>query len=259
MSEEGAEATAETTTDTEGAEETPEVSDVDAGRRNYVYNAVQGDDEQAKQIPFTKGDWQASAQQKDSTTALYDQDGVHRLTLGDGSIRAEQGYTNDGAVVAETAAQSGWQSIVVDGDDAFRQSTFVEGSARGLDVQGYQPTEQDRQAATDRAQVMRSNETERSGDAATLDRAQAVRDLESSELAAQYPELTKEAGVVQAAQVFADEKIEHADDRDQFMNGIREQVAERVEHGQEVGQINVREERAVERETERAAEETAER
>jgi Large polyvalent protein-associated domain 7 len=46
-----------------------------------------------------------------------------------------------------------WESLQVRGSAEFRREAWLEASARGLEVQGYQPTELDRQTLADRREV----------------------------------------------------------------------------------------------------------
>ena len=46
-----------------------------------------------------------------------------------------------------------WESLQVRGSAEFRREAWLEASARGMEVQGYQPTELDRQTLADRQEV----------------------------------------------------------------------------------------------------------
>ena len=46
-----------------------------------------------------------------------------------------------------------WEALHVRGSVEFRREAWLEASARGMEVQGYQPTELDRQALADRQEV----------------------------------------------------------------------------------------------------------
>ncbi|WP_204279743.1 LPD7 domain-containing protein, partial [Serratia marcescens] len=47
----------------------------------------------------------------------------------------------------------GWEALQVRGSAEFRREAWLEANARGMEVQGYQPTELDRQALADRQEV----------------------------------------------------------------------------------------------------------
>ena len=49
-----------------------------------------------------------------------------------------------------------WESLQVRGSPEFRREAWLEASARGMEVQGYQPTELDRQTLADRQEVWNS-------------------------------------------------------------------------------------------------------
>ena len=46
-----------------------------------------------------------------------------------------------------------WEALHVRGSAEFRREAWLEASARGIEVQGYQPTDLDRQALSDRQEV----------------------------------------------------------------------------------------------------------
>ena len=72
--------------------------------------------------------------------------------------------TNDARAaraVAALADAKGWESIKVSGHGDFRREVWLEARARGLEVRGYTPTEQDRQEAEERAKDREPNAADR--------------------------------------------------------------------------------------------------
>lgn len=76
----------------------------------------------------------------------------------------------------ELAAHRGWQSLKAKGPEEFRREMWIEGTAQGLKVQGYRPTEKDQEEATRRSQMIGERAIERTdraslpGNAKTPDR-----------------------------------------------------------------------------------------
>ena len=61
----------------------------------------------------------------------------------------------------ELASHRGWQSLKAKGPEEFRREMWVEGTAQGLKVQGYRPTEKDQEEANRRSQVIGERAIER--------------------------------------------------------------------------------------------------
>lgn len=55
--------------------------------------------------------------------------------------------------MVSVAQHRGWEALQVRGSAEFRREAWLEANARGMEVQGYQPTELDRQALADRQEV----------------------------------------------------------------------------------------------------------
>jgi len=83
--------------------------------------------------------------------------------------------------------------------------------------------------------------------AGAIERSEAVRSMTPQELVEAYPDMRQEAGVIAAADAFASEKIGSANDQSRFTAAIRDQVAERVAEGEQFADMNIKEERAIER------------
>lgn len=86
---------------------------------------------------------------------------------------ADRGTAMD---MIELASHRGWQSLKAKGPEEFRREMWVEGTAQGLKVQGYRPTEKDQEEANRRSQMIgeraieRTNRAPNSASAKTTDR-----------------------------------------------------------------------------------------
>ncbi|MGY9048365.1 hypothetical protein P775_20165 [Puniceibacterium antarcticum] len=61
----------------------------------------------------------------------------------------------------ELAGHRGWQSLKAKGPEEFRREMWIEGSAQGLRVQGYRPSEKDQEEASRRGQMIGERTIER--------------------------------------------------------------------------------------------------
>lgn len=71
---------------------------------------------------------------------------------------ADRGTAMD---MIELAAHRGWQSLKAKGPEEFRREMWVEGTAQGLKVHGYRPTEKDQEEANRRSQMIGERAIER--------------------------------------------------------------------------------------------------
>lgn len=71
---------------------------------------------------------------------------------------ADRGTAMD---MIELAAHRGWQSLKAKGPEEFRREMWIEGTAQGLKVQGYRPTEKDQEEANRRSQMIGERAIER--------------------------------------------------------------------------------------------------
>ncbi|MBE9639817.1 LPD7 domain-containing protein [Salipiger mangrovisoli] len=71
---------------------------------------------------------------------------------------ADRGTAMD---MIELAAHRGWQNLTARGPEEFRREMWIEGTAQGLKVQGYRPSEKDREEASRRGQMLGERVLER--------------------------------------------------------------------------------------------------
>ncbi len=141
-----------------------------------------------------------------------------------------------------TADARGWSELKVTGDEAFRRKAWIEATARGIEVKGYEPTEKDKLRAdqlgkqTGHANSIEKNETveayrnARDGDAG-----------QKKDAAKQHPELIKAFALEQAAKAFASQRLEK-DSRDGFVAALRENIERGLAKGNSLPEIRKRQE-----------------
>jgi len=97
------------------------------------------------------------------TSDLYRfKDGAQGIAFRDTGTKLATS-TNDARAARAVAAMAdgkGWASIKVSGHGDFRREVWIEAAARGLEVRGYSPTEQDREEALKRSSERLANSIE---------------------------------------------------------------------------------------------------
>lgn len=107
-------------------------------------------------------------------------------------LRTKQADPDSVRLMMETAQHRGWDSLKLSGAKEFRREAWLEASARGIAVRGYEPTELDRQELARREQAFMKNEIRRNPtrevtpDGKPTDRAASVPTAPATE-AAQLP------------------------------------------------------------------------
>lgn len=92
---------------------------------------------------------------------------------------ADRGTAMD---MIELASHRGWQSLKAKGPEEFRREMWIEGTAQGLKVQGYRPTEKDQEEASRRSQMIGERAIERT-DRATISANAKTPDREDQQVA----------------------------------------------------------------------------
>jgi hypothetical protein len=92
---------------------------------------------------------------KDSDKVAFKERGENKLVTESNSRQVAES-------IVEVADCKGWETIKVSGNEKFRQQVWIEASLKGMDVKGYNPTEQDLHELKQRQQkentVERDNE-----------------------------------------------------------------------------------------------------
>jgi hypothetical protein len=177
------------------------------------------------------------------------------------------------ADLVNIAKARGWEDIKVNGTEEFRRQVWLEASARGMGVKGYQPKEadlamlekrnkdaktnsienadqrvKDRQEnkTTEKAAAPRTAERDDSGagetakEKAAKEKADAIRENNRTVAAKKYPELVGALAVVAAGEKFAKENLKTTSDRMRFNELTRETIAKTVEKGDKLPEIKVK-------------------
>ncbi len=163
--------------------------------------------------------------------------------------------------MVEVAHARGWSELKVRGSDSFRREVWLEASMRGMKVNGYKPRDEDRALLEKRIKERSTNEitADRMADRAATSagtttkeqvveddsrtpaqrRADAIRSKEPLELAQNTPDLVRAAAHIKIAEKVADVLPENK--RDQFVDAVREKLAENTEYGIETAAVKVKE------------------
>lgn len=186
----------------------------------------------------------ASTYRRDGEKFL-DPNDPKRVAFVDKGNRLQTIRTFDDKAVAsmiETADARGWTEITVRGDEAFRRKAYIEAAARGIEVKGYEPTEQDKARAeqlgkqTGHGNAIEKNET--------LDAYRASRDADGKQkrdAAREHPELAKAFALESAAQSFAKQRL-RPEDQSQFVARTRETIERDLAQGKQIPEIRRRQE-----------------
>lgn len=148
--------------------------------------------------------------------------------------------------MVDIAESRGWTELQVRGTTEFRREAWLQASARGLEVRGYRPREEDlarlKKLTSDR-QANEIPQRERT------DRADALGDegREAGELVREHPELVNEVAAIKVAEKWSARALGSEEDRERFMQRVRGRVAGNVARGEPTSEVKLREERTIER------------
>lgn len=180
---------------------------------------------------------------KQDGNKFRDQDDPKKVAFVDKGNRLQTIRTFDDRAVEDMIAVAdarGWTEVKVSGDEAFRRKAWIEAAARGLEVKGYQPTEQDKARAEDlgkrtgRANTIEKNET--------LEAYRAARDGSPKDKAAaakKHPELTKAFALEAASRSFAKQRL-NKDDQERFVDRTRENIERDLAQGKQIPEVRRR-------------------
>ncbi len=162
-----------------------------------------------------------------------------------------------GALV-DIAQARGWTEIKARGSEDFRRNVWLDASARGIDVRGYQPKESDLALLEKRLQQTQSAEQGdqtlaaekaskvigQSPRKAATEKAEAVQKKKPEDLVKDHPEMKHEAATLKLAEKIA-KRFPNKTDQQRFLAQVQDRVASKVEQGHPGAQIKVREPRRV--------------
>lgn len=185
----------------------------------------------------------AAAYKRDGQKYL-DVNDPKRVAFVDKGNRLQTVRTFDDKAVDDmirTADARGWTEIKVSGDEAFRRTAWIKGTARGMEVKGYEPTEKDKLRAeqlgreTGHANAIEENKT--------LQAYRQVRDGSAAEkkaAAQEHPELTKAFALEQASRSFAKQRL-RPDDVERFVEANRQMIETKLARGEQIPEVRKRE------------------
>ncbi|WP_210212234.1 hypothetical protein, partial [Mesorhizobium sp. M7A.T.Ca.US.000.02.2.1] len=126
------------------------------------------------------------------------------------------------------------------------------GTARGIDVTGYEPTEKDKLRADQLAkQTGRANAIEKNEVVEAYREARDGSPQQKKEAAKKHPELANAFALEQAAKSFAKQRLA-PESQDKLVNSIRDSIERDLAQGKKIPEVRLRQER--ERRQDRGAE-----
>ncbi len=152
------------------------------------------------------------------------------------------------------AKANGWTSLKINGDEEFKRAAYLAAHAQGIRIDGYKPDEKTR-AAADREQARQASTPAPKEKAARTDNQ--VRDNKEkpeprADLAERFrrqtdvqnakdPELKRAQSIVALSMTVASTRFPDATNKQrEFVAGRKEEVAMRIERGERVAGIEVR-------------------
>ena len=151
----------------------------------------------------------------------------------------------------DVAQAKGWTDIKVKGQETFRREAWLQATARGMEVKGYRPRSEDlaRLRKMTREMPQNANNVYREEMEAD-DKARALNESKNlAELVREHPDLLREAAVITAGEKFSN-RFTREEDRQRFVDRVRERVAAAYSMKQEAPSIYIKEERIINRQQE---------
>jgi len=152
----------------------------------------------------------------------------------------------------QVAEDRGWESITLDGSDKFRQEAWLEAKARGIEVEGYEPTAQDiRRMETElpkremSSQLESSTGIEEDKSAYAKELKAAMSTLSKDDAIKKHPEL-KEAYELQssASAFYKQQGGLSADQENAFVSRTTDKAIDDLANGRDLPKIEVQNQKA---------------
>lgn len=134
--------------------------------------------------------------------------------------------------LVKVAEARGWDEVRVQGTEGFRREVWLEASSRGMHVDGYTPTDRDKNELEKRNAFTRDQNT-------IQVRSQAFKQLPPDQGVQRDPSLASAYALVQAAEAFAQARLAEKD-RQQFVAAVRAKVADDLQAGRPVPVVQIR-------------------
>lgn len=133
--------------------------------------------------------------------------------------------------LVKIAEARGWEEMRVKGTEGFRREVWMEASVRGIHVDGYKPSEQDK------VELERRNTFLRDTNSVEV-RSEAYQKLSPADGVRKDPTLAAAYGAEAAAKLFA-EKLP-AENRDAFVNSVKQTITHKLEAGEPVAGVKLK-------------------
>lgn len=174
----------------------------------------------------------------DRSPAFAEKDG--KLTMRTKELNPEVVKT-----FVSIAEDRGWSAIKVTGTKAFRQAVWLEAASRGLEVNGYTPTEVEKAWAEQKAKghnsVMEDRDKKRDAELdfeqkrsqSAPENAAMLRSDDKSTIN-KNPELAKAFAGISAAKQAAKRRFQDPEQQQKFVAEVRERYAQKIEQGEKI-------------------------
>ncbi len=189
-------------------------------------------------------------------------------------IKTTQNNPRVAASMVDIAEAKGWERVRVKGKETFRREVWLQGAARGIEVKGYTPREEDlarlkklvltrteketverpvpeqskdRENESRPAPVSPSVPQDKKEEQADINARALLNEKEDlAQLARENPDLVNDIAAIKMGEKLS-RNISNDCDRQRFMDLVRERVAGNYLKGQGVPPIKIRKERTMER------------
>lgn len=135
--------------------------------------------------------------------------------------------------LVKIADARGWQELKVTGTPAFRREVWLEASVRGIHVDGYKPTE------LDKAELERRSTFVREQNSIEVP-SNAFRELPKEQALKKDPGLVNAFATIEAAKVFAQQKIADTVDQQKFVSSVQQEVGKKVDAGEKIPAVKLK-------------------
>ena len=134
--------------------------------------------------------------------------------------------------LVKVAEARGWDEVRVQGTEGFRREVWLEASSRGMHVDGYTPSDRDKNELEKRNAFTRDQNT-------IQVRSQAFQQLPPDQGVQRDPSLASAYALVQAAEAFAKARLAERDQQP-FVTAVRAKVADDLQAGRPVPAVQIR-------------------
>lgn len=134
--------------------------------------------------------------------------------------------------LVKVAEARGWEEVRVQSTERFRREVWLEASSRGMHVDGYTPSDRDKNELEKRNAFTRNQNT-------IQVRSQAFKQLPPDQGVQRDPSLASAYALVQAAEAFAKDRLAEKDQQP-FVMAVRAKVADDLQAGRPLPAVQIR-------------------